>query len=515
MPFVPDFPWGRLELDPATATERDVKRAYARLIKVHRPDTDPQGFRDVHEAYQAALTWLREAAEDEDTAEGNAFYPLLETKSPVPATVTTEDPAAAEGPPDPPLVVLDSPNSLESEFSPALKLFVEAFLAALSLRSHRRVHQAYQAIERHLQEHPAEVALLDATFYQQLRQTTGALAKFLTPQRLLPLVQREAFYTAELMLQRWHLTRRGAELRTFLKLFLRQPTTVEHRASLDFQLKLAEMAVFIDCDRAEQLTNRIFPHLSPAQRKYQLATFEARAAVAKIFAVLPLRDRLFWESKIYPLDREEPLFDRRETRRFYRNATTICPASWPGWDLLEEVVPQWVLQPRRWRILMEVNRPRFCGFKQSDWRPIPLAPRLQGVAGELWQSVRRFLQHVTLTCGVLLGLLVVFFLFMALVLKCAGDRPGNKTGESSKRIPLPPELESLKGEYQLDQLLAVRARLAHDLEALPGYDQWKRLRFAGEAPPGARTLMGQKVQVETLIDKARAKTVTPWPLPPQ
>lgn len=73
-----DYPWSVLALDPSGATERDVKRAYARLIKIHRPDTDVEGFRAVHDAYQAALEYLREE-------EPREYYPL-------PAT-TQENPA--------------------------------------------------------------------------------------------------------------------------------------------------------------------------------------------------------------------------------------------------------------------------------------------------------------------------------------------------------------------------------------------------------------------------------------
>ena len=49
-------PWTILGLDGATTpTEQEVKRAYAKLIKQHRPDTDPEGFQRVQTAYRAAL----------------------------------------------------------------------------------------------------------------------------------------------------------------------------------------------------------------------------------------------------------------------------------------------------------------------------------------------------------------------------------------------------------------------------------------------------------------------------
>ena len=48
-------PWQILILDRHTATEKDVKAAYARLLKQHRPDSDPEGFRRVRGAYELSL----------------------------------------------------------------------------------------------------------------------------------------------------------------------------------------------------------------------------------------------------------------------------------------------------------------------------------------------------------------------------------------------------------------------------------------------------------------------------
>lgn len=46
---------------PPDSTEKDLKRRYAQLIKIHRPDADPEGFARVREAYEAVQTWLRHA----------------------------------------------------------------------------------------------------------------------------------------------------------------------------------------------------------------------------------------------------------------------------------------------------------------------------------------------------------------------------------------------------------------------------------------------------------------------
>ncbi len=70
--------WGHAELElDEDADERAVKRAYARRLRTTRPDDDPAGFQQLHEAYQAALSWAHyraqwgqggEAQEDQNTA---------------------------------------------------------------------------------------------------------------------------------------------------------------------------------------------------------------------------------------------------------------------------------------------------------------------------------------------------------------------------------------------------------------------------------------------------------------
>lgn len=44
---------------PADAGAAEIKRAYARLLRSHRPDVDPDGFQRIHEAYQACLQQLQ------------------------------------------------------------------------------------------------------------------------------------------------------------------------------------------------------------------------------------------------------------------------------------------------------------------------------------------------------------------------------------------------------------------------------------------------------------------------
>lgn len=49
---------------PPDAGEKEIKQAYASLLKQHRPDEDPDGFQRLNEAYQAAMACIRRVAGD-------------------------------------------------------------------------------------------------------------------------------------------------------------------------------------------------------------------------------------------------------------------------------------------------------------------------------------------------------------------------------------------------------------------------------------------------------------------
>ena len=58
-------PWTLLGLND-DADERTVKRQYAKLLKVTRPDEDPEAFQRLREAYERALDWSRNRADEDD-----------------------------------------------------------------------------------------------------------------------------------------------------------------------------------------------------------------------------------------------------------------------------------------------------------------------------------------------------------------------------------------------------------------------------------------------------------------
>jgi hypothetical protein len=68
--------WKVLDL-PGRTDERSVKRQYARLLKIRRPEEDPEAFQQLREAYEHALQILREGDDDQPPAPDFRAAPVV------------------------------------------------------------------------------------------------------------------------------------------------------------------------------------------------------------------------------------------------------------------------------------------------------------------------------------------------------------------------------------------------------------------------------------------------------
>ncbi|GFM78216.1 molecular chaperone DnaJ [Pseudomonas cichorii] len=91
--------WSVLELD-RNADERSIKRQYAKLLKVNRPDEDPDAFQRLRDAYEQALDQARnryEADEDEYEEVDASPEPLMHLQ--LVETVQVSEPTVVSTPP--------------------------------------------------------------------------------------------------------------------------------------------------------------------------------------------------------------------------------------------------------------------------------------------------------------------------------------------------------------------------------------------------------------------------------
>ena len=94
-----------LGLEEGESDLRTIRSAYARKVREHRPDEDPEGFRAVHEAYTTLVQWSRyEQVEVEDEPEDE-----LEDEPPAPAGPRLAERATRPGAGDPAPELDDAP----------------------------------------------------------------------------------------------------------------------------------------------------------------------------------------------------------------------------------------------------------------------------------------------------------------------------------------------------------------------------------------------------------------------
>ena len=64
--------WSTLGIQP-TNSQRDIKKAYAQLVKKHHPEDDPAGFQKANEAYQRALELAKQLASNDAQEPGQSL----------------------------------------------------------------------------------------------------------------------------------------------------------------------------------------------------------------------------------------------------------------------------------------------------------------------------------------------------------------------------------------------------------------------------------------------------------
>ncbi|TFF35835.1 J domain-containing protein [Pseudomonas sp. RIT623] len=130
--------WQLLELSE-DADARSIKRAYARLLKQHRPDDDPQAFQRLREAYESALAEAAWRAEDDQqvlAAPAPASPPSAQSTPPA-LPLEQIAPTLATSPPQPSLAQMQQwlADGQERQVIDALHLWLASeWLVALERR---------------------------------------------------------------------------------------------------------------------------------------------------------------------------------------------------------------------------------------------------------------------------------------------------------------------------------------------------------------------------------------------
>ncbi|MES2705488.1 MAG: J domain-containing protein [Verrucomicrobiota bacterium] len=387
MNFPPD-PWELLELDRSASGEREVKRAYARLLKRHRPDQDPEGFQRVSEAYHQALRDVREDLENPSSPAGVTVEPPVLPMVPEAAdsSKTGDGSAGTESGPDGDLESNSNSGTSgppdEAEAAPAPRRLEdfpdlpEKFLSGCErLRQRlRRVAQApespeFNMLRNMVREDPAALAapwvvVLDALF--QTERGLRLLPQIHAQDVLLLMGHGEGGCAARILMT-WREEITLLNRLTQLANLMLDQKIANDPAMLRAMHFTAQMAAFHLPHIASRLADELYRQTGPGVREQIVREIELRSAAGKVFAAFSLPHRRVWEHQLFESGDGEADWSRPENMSALQSVIAGCGQEWEGWPLVTRVVPEPVLN----QTLAQVRQAQAAVRPKSkrDWLP--------------------------------------------------------------------------------------------------------------------------------------------------
>lgn len=329
---LPDDPWELLGLSRAEATERDVKRAYARLLKLHRPDADPEGFQKLHAAYQWALAAL--SRPDLSAGFPGVAGPDFSAES-VREAALEEDSMAGPTEPDGATAVLP-----------------ENFMtAAEGLRAERTGESAsgktswHFNVLRNVVRSTPELEKAWAGVLRECFPNADQYARNLDAEDVYRLANAGEVHLAMEIMHAWcAVDSCRMELMAMTKLVItrglpRSPEALP--AVLHF---LARITAFSQPDVAGNLANALYRLLGKGEREAVIREIETRMMAGRSFARFNPQQRRFWENAVFDLHRHPDYWESAEGTEALSRLVLLCGPDWEGWPLIAHAVPQRVLE---------------------------------------------------------------------------------------------------------------------------------------------------------------------------
>lgn len=387
-------PWQILNLQRETATEKDVKSAYARLLKLHRPDQDPEGFHRVRGAYELAMSWLRREAEGARPSESPSLTPRALEERPSPDTVLNPAPPPHE--PAFPAPLFFDPKEGGQQWRAAVEHLKETLATG---DQHQpwilASHLATTARDLNISAAALEEALLYASGGDPTKlyliMSDGLLEQLIIGQRL-GLVAK--------CLVGWQEASDIPRLTALAQILVsvsrrtpdaKQPEPNDQRSVLDRVLQqaspeardngtaqisahLANLIAFWRPDVANELANLAFPHLSPDSRSAVMTQIEQAISLGRLFERFPPNIKRFWFERLqHP--RAPHDWTTSESKACLDHVFECRLYGWPGESLIRALVPEDVWEARSRRFADKRRAQGFSG-RRGPFAPngLPVRP---------------------------------------------------------------------------------------------------------------------------------------------
>lgn len=360
-------PWTVLGLDPQSATEKDVKVAYARLIKQHRPDSDPEGFQRVREAYETALAMLKNGGMFRADG-GDETQPLFE------AGGEAASPPSASLPPELIEAELAIGRAREAKDEGALAKAIETL----------------QPVCEKLRPGRAGVQLWQETLHRVTEGTAALVAAGVPIAQLLHEMENGSAVVTHAVITHWESQEEIGKLVALAEAIIANAATASHSAKLQNReaaivaLRLGVETGFVKPVLSTVLVRFAFPHVDREARESLIPKVEEQAGIGNLMPGLRKDQQAFWHKRIRH-GRQEWDWNSQESNDALDYLARQMHPGWSGFGVIQQVAP------KDWFSRLEKETGRRQGGPLGRFRPASLAkPRPvaqpSGGGGGSWRS---------------------------------------------------------------------------------------------------------------------------------
>jgi len=284
------MPWTTLGLDPSAATEREVKRAYAKLLRTCRPDQDPEGFRMLHEAYQTALYELQWRSVEDRIA-------------PFESAGSADGERLGDDTVDLPMEGSTSSFANEPaaiDLSPGLRAIAEHFdrLEQAFASGSGNVAALIEQAETLLYEHPAE-AMRWGELMQEIFARHGDHPDLrLKADTIIFELEHGGVAATLAVIDR--LDRKGVPqaIVNLSNVLLQNQARIATPAGGIVATRLAGAAAFWTQRHAEKLADFAYRHLARGERDFHMQLIDRHAGMAHLMLMVPEHLKSFWRQRM-------------------------------------------------------------------------------------------------------------------------------------------------------------------------------------------------------------------------
>lgn len=339
--------WHLLKLNPETATPKDVKAAYARLLKSHRPDRDPEGFRRVREAYEQAMARFADAPPDRRSVRPEPLTPEPLTPEPPPYVVPS----------------LPLPSQADQPEGEAWKLARARLAKALATGETPVIQHAFEAFVRQSRIDRMPMRQEAAALLAVLGSEAAALGKFVSPAWLVRCLEHGLPEIPRQVVDNWVTSENTPSLLALGEELAESIRHVESDDSLEVIAVLVRATVFWDVHLACCILDRVEPLMPPSGVKFLQDRTDPELALGRMFSTVPQQHRRFWE-KLVHRDKTPVDWKSREVKEALAWLRENRGASWDGYEVVRPLLP-----PREWS-RFEKAAARSLSSEWVDWKGI-------------------------------------------------------------------------------------------------------------------------------------------------